>query len=263
MPKRKSFLLLFVCLAIVLTAAVATQSVFAQAKPLATTAQAPPPATQAKPAAAAPTLMTMQVGTYEYLAKVDTGGAAQMEIPIATEIQDSPDEWLVIDSARTISGDVIDRTTLDKTTLVVRKREVNQASVVIQLASKDGKVTGQITVNGQVQPVSVDINCELFADGAGANQAVAMLPLAEGYTYAFKNLDIRTLRVRDIQLKVVGSEQVTVPAGTFETFKVELLSPAEGAKTTLWIAKDSRKVAKVVQSSPQVSSATVTSELQK
>jgi hypothetical protein len=263
MLKRKSFLLLFVCLAGVLTAAVAAQSVFAQAKPPATTsAQAPPPATQTKPAAATPTLMPMQVGTYEYKAKVDTG-AAQMEIPITTEIQDSPDGWLVIDSARTISGDVIDRTTLDKTTLVVRKREVNQASVVIQLASKDGKVTGQITVNGQVQTVAVDTNCELFADGAGANQAVAMLPLAEGYTYAFKNLDIRTLRVRDIQLKVVGSEQVTVPAGTFEAFKVELVSPVEGAKTTLWIAKDSRKVAKVVQSSPQVSSATVTSELQK
>jgi hypothetical protein len=66
-----------------------------------------------------------------------------------------------------------------------------------------------------------------------------------------------------VQLEVVGSESVTVPAGTFDAFKVELSSGADGSKTTMWVAKDSRKVAKFVGVRPQMQGATITTELLK
>ena len=45
-----------------------------------------------------------------------------------------------------------------------------------------------------------------------------------------------------MQLKVSGQESVTVPAGTFDAFRVEV-TPADGGaeKTTLWIATDRAK----------------------
>ena len=65
-----------------------------------------------------------------------------------------------------------------------------------------------------------------------------------------------------MQLKVVGAESVTVPAGTFDCYKVELGS-AEGGpeKATLWIAKDSRKSIKMTSVMPSMNGATMVSEL--
>ena len=54
-----------------------------------------------------------------------------------------------------------------------------------------------------------------------------------------------------------------MPAGTFEAWKVEIAS-AEGepGQTTIWVAKDSRKVVKLSATLPQMGGAVVTSELQ-
>jgi hypothetical protein len=61
---------------------------------------------------------------------------------------------------------------------------------------------------------------------------------------------------------VVGVESVTVPAGTFDAYKVELTSADGGAdKQTLWIAKDSRKPVKMSAVLADMGGATITQEL--
>ena len=61
---------------------------------------------------------------------------------------------------------------------------------------------------------------------------------------------------------MAGSESVTVPAGTFDTFKVVLSSAAGGSENvTLWIAKDPRKAVKVVAVMAEMGGATMTAEL--
>jgi len=63
-------------------------------------------------------------------------------------------------------------------------------------------------------------------------------------------------------LKVAGKESVTVPAGTFDAFRVEVTSADGGAeKTTLWIATDGRKPVKVSSVMPQMGGAVLTAEL--
>jgi hypothetical protein len=64
------------------------------------------------------------------------------------------------------------------------------------------------------------------------------------------------------QLRVLGSESVTVPAGTFDAYKVEILSAdGEADKQTVWIAKDTRKVVKIEALLPSLGGAVLTSEL--
>ena len=70
------------------------------------------------------------------------------------------------------------------------------------------------------------------------------------------------MQAKAMELKVIGSEQVTVPAGTFDAFKVEV-SAADGGKTTMWIAKSPRKPVKATATSPAMNGAVVTIELQK
>jgi len=65
------------------------------------------------------------------------------------------------------------------------------------------------------------------------------------------------------QLKVVGAEQITVPAGTFTAWKIEVSSATgDPGSSTVWVAKDSRKVVKITATLPSMGGATLVSELQ-
>ena len=117
-------------------------------------------------------------------------------------------------------------------------------------------------MNGEAKPVSVELGGPLFADGGGSHAVIATLPLAEGYTTTFRNFDVQKQKVSLKQVKVAGVEQVTVPAGTFATWKVQL-SSADGdpGETTLWVAQDSRQVVKITATLPQMGNATFAAEL--
>jgi hypothetical protein len=196
-------------------------------------------------------------------------GAQTREMTVTTEIKADPDGWVITEtaappaSAAAPAGSVVDTVLVDKTTLLLKKRTFTQEPNRIDYEIKDGKATGQFLVNGQTRPFSVDLGGELFNDAAGIYQTLATLPFAPGYRIAFRTFDVQVQRVRTVQLQFLGTEQVTVPAGTFDTFKIELSTADDGAKTTVWVVKDSRKVAKIVGVRPQLQGATLTSELLK
>ena len=182
---------------------------------------------------------------------------------ITSTVKDDNGAWVASETAKTPMGDMTDTTTLEKGTLVVKNRSVSQGPVAITIAFEGNKATGTMTMNGQSKPIDADLGGALFADGAGTHNAIASLPLAEGYTATFRNFNVQSQKVALKQLKVVGVEEVTVPAGTFKAWKVEE-SSAEGepGATTIWVATDSRKVVKISATLPQMGGAVLTSELQ-
>jgi len=157
-----------------------------------------------------------------------------------------------------------DSSMVSKGTLLLQKRIIHQGPATIEVQFADNKATGTMSMNGQTRPISADLGGVLFADGAGANDAVAALPLAEGYTTTFRNFDIMAQQVKPRSLKVDGSEKVTVPAGTFDAWKV-VITPAEGIgeTTTLWVNKADRRVVRIMSVLPQMNGAVATAELVK
>ena len=119
-----------------------------------------------------------------------------------------------------------------------------------------------MNMNGKDQPIAVDMGGPLFADAAASKQSISCLPLAEGYTTTYRNFDVQKQKVKLMQLKVAGVDQVTVPAGTFDTYKVEI-SSADGGddKETLWIARDSHKAVKESAVIASMGGAILTQEL--
>ena len=107
-----------------------------------------------------------------------------------------------------------------------------------------------------------ELGGDLFADGAGSYNVISTLPLAEGYMTAFRNFDMQSNKVKMMQLKVEGSEKVTVPAGEFDAFKIKITSE-DGDNQTVWIDKASRKVVKNTAVLQQLGGAVLTSELVK
>ena len=206
---------------------------------------------------------SLSPGTSSYLGKIEAGGQT-ITLSITQSITEEGGNWVVSGTAKMPMGDATDTTTLDKATLVPRKRSIKQGPAAIELTFEDGKATGTVAMGGEPKPVSVDLGGELFADGAGSNEAIAALPLAEGYSTAFRNFDVRQQKVQLKEARVTGTESVTVPAGTFDAWKVEIAS-AEGdaGTTTVWVARNSRKVVKTSTTLPEMGGAIVTTELEK
>jgi dipeptidyl aminopeptidase/acylaminoacyl peptidase len=203
----------------------------------------------------------LRPGTDSYQAKIEAGGQT-ITMSTTTAIAEENGAWVITETAKMPMGEAKDTTTLEKGTLLLRKRVVRQGPVAVDLSFDDKKVTGTMSMGGQSKPVSVDLDGALFADGAGAFAVLATLPLAEGYTATFRNFNVQRQKATLKQLKVLGIEEVTVPAGAFKTYKLELKS-AEGepGDTTVWIATDTRKVVKIAASLPQMAGAKMTSEL--
>ena len=206
----------------------------------------------------------LAAGTSSYKSSISVQGQT---IPITntTEIKEDGGNWIATDTAESPAfGKIVDISTIEKGTLVLKHRTINQGGVIVELDFKDGKASGTMTQGDKVTPISADLGGILFADGGGAFDVLARLPLAANYATTFRNFDVNKQKPTIRQLKVVGTESVTVAAGTFDAYKVESVSADnEADKQTLWIAKDSLKVLKINATIPSLGGAVLTSEMQK
>jgi dipeptidyl aminopeptidase/acylaminoacyl peptidase len=203
----------------------------------------------------------LKPGAYKYDAKISMGGQ-QMALKISTTITDSGSAWTAVESVDTPMGATLDTATLEKGGLTLQKRSVKQGPVAIDLDFSSAKASGTMNMNGQDKPVTADLDGPVFADGAGGNNVIGCLPLADGYTTAFRTFDLQKQKAKLMQLQVAGSESITVPAGTFEAFKVEITSGDGGPdKSTVWIAKETRTPVKISTVIAEMGGATLTAEL--
>lgn len=197
-----------------------------------------------------------------YAANIAMGGQT-IGMKISQEVREENGAWVAVETAETPMGQAVDTSVIAKGSLRPTKRTVKQGPVDIALDFGDTAATGTMSMNGQSRPVNVALEGPLFADGAGAHAVIARLPLAEGYSTAFRNLDLQSQKVQVKQLKVLGKESVSVPAGTFQAWKVELSSADGGGVTTLWVVPETRQVAKISATLPQMNGAVLTAELEK
>jgi dipeptidyl aminopeptidase/acylaminoacyl peptidase len=205
--------------------------------------------------------MDLQPGTYKYQAKIEAGGQ-QIALTVSTTITEDGGAWTATDVMDTPNGTVTETSTLEKGTLIERKLSVKQGPVAVDLNFAGDKAAGNMNMSGQDRPIAVDLGGPLFADAAGGKQSISCLPLAEGYSATFRNFDIQKQKVKLMQLKVSGVEKVTVPAGTFDAYKVEISSADGGAdKETIWVARDSHKAVKDSAVLASMGGAVLTQEL--
>lgn len=204
----------------------------------------------------------LQAGTSNYKAIVEISGQS-IPLTIKTEIKDAGENWTVTDTTDTPQGQQVDIATIQKSTLMLKHRSFSQGPVTVELDYMGNKVTGTMTQNGQPTPISVELDGPVFVNGAGSFDIIARLPLAVGYATTFRSFDVQKQKPGLKQLKVAGEESITVPAGKFDAYKVEIVSAEnEADKQTVWIAKDSRKVIKITAVLVNLGGALLTAALQ-
>jgi hypothetical protein len=180
---------------------------------------------------------------------------------VSLTVKDSGAAWTVTEAMQTDFGPVTDVATLEKGTLVLRKelfthfehKDQPWKPVEIDVDLAGNRVTGVMKyVHRPDQPVAMDLGGPVF-NRVGSQATIGCLPLAEGYSTTLRYFVVDRLPIKPqdadkpTQLKVVGTERVTVPAGTFDTWKVEL-APGTGGPVgqTVWVAKDSRMTVKSI-----------------
>src|SRR6185369_4265369 len=88
-------------------------------------------------------------------------------------------------------GPIIDISTIEKGSLLLKRRWIKQGPMEIEMNVTPNKLSGSTNMNGQPTPIDTDPGGALFADGAGTYEVIASLPLADGYSLSFRNLDIQ------------------------------------------------------------------------
>jgi dipeptidyl aminopeptidase/acylaminoacyl peptidase len=189
-------------------------------------------------------------------------GPQTIPLTTSTEIKENGDSWVATEVIDAPQGKIVDVATIEKGSLILKRRSITQGPVVIELNFNGLKVTGTMTQNGESKPIDVNLGGIVFAGGGGAFDVLARLPLTADYSTTFRNFDVQKQKDQVKSLKVVGTESVTVPAGTFDAYKVEVVSADNDAdKQTIWIAKDTRKVLKINATLVNLGGAVLTSEL--
>jgi dipeptidyl aminopeptidase/acylaminoacyl peptidase len=130
--------------------------------------------------------------------------------------------WRITDLLKGPMGEISDAFDVDRATLRPLRRTANSGPAKIELAYSDQAITGTMQVMGQSTAVNVNLVAPVVGDGPGFVLAIAGLPLAPGYRTTVRYLEATSQKVHAFALVVTGVETVTVPAGTFETFVVEM-----------------------------------------
>ena len=125
------------------------------------------------------------------------------------------------------------------------------ATTRVTVAGGKASGTAQRPGPGGIQTSRVDVTVPpgVIAEGAEA-ALIPTLALSQDLIHNFDTFDAKTGKTTSYKLEVLGKESVTVPAGTFETWKVQLTG---GEGLTGWVTTaDPKKIVQLRVESAQM-----------
>jgi hypothetical protein len=218
---------------------------FAQvpAPPQVSNSALPAPVSTPRPA------VDLTAGHYSYRV-ANIMGAQRTEGMVAIDISDGGTVWNITQTTDFAVGTAVGTAVLEHGSLAVRRFEQKSSRAGVTIEFAEHKVTGTLHSAAGDKRVSADVSGVVFAEGPGNFQSVACLPLAKDYAITYRNVDYVRQAEEQVELRVLGSESVTVPAGTFDSYIVHLIRHPAETDQTIWIDRKSRKVVKVSTSAP-------------
>ncbi|MCK4237097.1 MAG: DUF3108 domain-containing protein, partial [Candidatus Krumholzibacteria bacterium] len=140
---------------------------------------------------------------------------------IETATLDSTPVWRIISAQQSPMFAVMDTFDIDRETLLPLHRSMSQGQATITMEYGEDAITGEMKGPRETS-IDVDLTAPVFGDDAGLEIAINAMPLAPGYRTTLRIFDMQMRKVRPMSLTVTGEETVTVPAGSFDVFKLEL-----------------------------------------
>ncbi|RLC96462.1 MAG: hypothetical protein DRI46_13840 [Chloroflexi bacterium] len=175
------------------------------------------------------------------------------------------DVWRVISEQTGPMGAAVDTFDVDYNSLLPVYRGIKQGGTTVTVNYSETEINGSINMPGREMPLTSELEAPVYGSETALDLVLASLPLAPGYATTLRTFDVLTQSVKIMSLGVAGVEEVTVPAGTFEAYKVELKNmDGEPGGGTVYVstAAGHQKVRSVMELPAMMGGGTVTSELQ-
>jgi hypothetical protein len=128
-----------------------------------------------------------------------------MKMESTNTVADAGGTLTVTETMKMPQGEASDVSSIDKSTLAVRTREIKQGPMSVTLAFDGGKATGTAVMSGPSSR-SRWTWAVRFADGPATFRSVAALPLKDGYTATFRNFNVMKRKSSLKQAKVIAAE---------------------------------------------------------
>jgi dienelactone hydrolase len=172
----------------------------------------------------------VQPAELQYSSTIEAGGQKfQMEVGRKVEAVQwqGASLWRIISSTQSPMGAAADTFYLDQQSLLPVHRSSSQGPAIVTVQYLAEAIKGSMRMGAQEVPIEVKLAAPVLGDGAALEVTLAALPLAPNYETTIRVFELVSRKIRPLSLKVTGMETVTVKAGAFETFKVEM-KPLDG-----------------------------------
>ena len=189
-------------------------------------------------------------------------GDQKMPMTITRTVSKMDDSYKVYEEAATPMGNMTTTYLLNEETMLPSRMEFTQGPASGSFDYTPTMVKGSVNMNGSETPVEVKLDAPVAADASALGLYLATLNLEPGYATSLRTFDMQAGKVKFHNMVVTDEEEITVPAGTYSTFKVEI-KPADGGagSQTFWVDTQNHLVPKHMAVVPEMGGAIVTSEL--
>ncbi|MFO7890930.1 MAG: prolyl oligopeptidase family serine peptidase [bacterium] len=164
----------------------------------------------------------------QYFQTIKTGGQ-EITVDVVKEVshttQDGNDYVLIKETSNSPQGTVVNNNYLDNTTLLPQKQTIDQTGVDIALEYEPDKITGAMELRGQKNDIDVDLDASILSS---LETVVGTMNLKPGYKTTIRMFNLVQQKIIPYSLEVIGTETVSVPAGSFDTYKIEV-TPLDGS----------------------------------
>ncbi len=177
-----------------------------------------------------PKLDAKKIKTFnaQYSQIIETGGQ-EIKIEVTKQVSyatlEGKDYVLISETSEAPQGTVVNTYYLDQATLLPLKQTVNQTGVTIALEYKPDKITGTMELRGQESDIAVEMSASIISS---LETIVGAMDLKPGYKTAIRTFNLLQQKIIPSSLEVTGKENISVPAGSFDTYKVEV-TPLDGS----------------------------------
>ena len=150
--------------------------------------------------------------------------------------RDGQDVWLVNLVNDSSLGRMVEAIYLGGSDLRPLRRTVEQAGVRLEMDYTDDAVQGHASFpDGQDVPIDVPLSTPAIGH---MESALAVLPLAPGFTVELTTFEPTMQMERRWRVVVAEGETTATPAGTFETYRLEINDPVStGAPGLYWVTR--------------------------
>ena len=149
------------------------------------------------------------------------------------------DAWVITQSDQITGFDQAFEVRVSAATLAPlgEHKRIQSADTEAEITTRyeGGKLEIEATVNGEARSASVDVPAHVL-DNDQLLMTLRALPFAEGYRGEVVVVVAQNALKVPMEITIQGQEQIEVPAGTFQTWRVELL--AAQTKQTAWYQVD-------------------------